>query len=77
MNFLVNSIYRKVVKNSHRKEKKNFPFFFLSLCYVCKRRWMLDEAVVVTISHYKNHIIILYTLNVCSDVCQLFLNTAG
>ena len=70
MNFLVNPIYRKVVKSSHRKEKKifSFFFFFLSLCYVSMRRWMLDEAVVVTISQYKNHIIMLHTLNECSDV---------
>ena len=42
------------------------------------RRWMLAEPTVVIISQYVSvKTVMLYALNLYSDVCQLFLNKAG
>lgn len=38
---------------------------------------MLAEPIVVIISQYVNQAIMLYSLNLHSDGCQLFLNTTG
>lgn len=42
-----------------------------------KKRWMLDEPIVVIILQHVNHTVMLYALNLYSGICQLFLNKTG
>ena len=42
-----------------------------------KKRWMLDEPIVVIILQHVNHTVMLYALNLYNGICQLFLNKTG
>ena len=64
-------------KSSHLKENFFSPFFPLFLLYVYR---MMNVSWTYCGSHftiYVNQTIMLCTLNVYSDVCQLFLSKTG
>ena len=42
-----------------------------------KKRWMLDEPIVVIILQHVNHTVMLYALNLYNGIYQLFLNKTG
>ena len=61
-------------KSSHHKEKCFFLSFFLSVCVVYVRQWMLTKLIVVIISLYTQKLSPCFVHIELNTVCQLYLS---
>ena len=66
-------IYRNAVKRVNPKSSHHKKIFLLFPFFLYMRRWMLAEPGT-HVRIYVSQIIMLYTLNFYTDICQLFLN---
>ena len=78
INIIITAIYyiwklRVNPNSSHHKEKNSFLFLLLCI-YI---RWWIFPKLIVIIASLMYVIIMLYTLNLYSAVCQLYLNKTG